>query len=141
MSINEWLACEPVGFNGLLNDSTGMGGSPVVLFLANQGVDKQTFCANLVTCFSVLMPEYVAGSILNGHVVAQGLLRAGVGPGYLQRTAPRQPSQREHLPAFCHLRMACSGNMGCLYCSARIETLDALSESQDCFLTSAWASQ
>jgi hypothetical protein len=44
-----------VGFlGGVLHTSTSVSGPPVVLFLANQGVDKDEFRANLIAYFAVL---------------------------------------------------------------------------------------
>ncbi|MGA1872641.1 MAG: sulfite exporter TauE/SafE family protein, partial [Thermoplasmatota archaeon] len=45
----------PVGFtSGVLNGSISMSGPPVILFFANQGVQKSNFRANLVTYFFLL---------------------------------------------------------------------------------------
>lgn len=69
---NEKLAFGPVGFvSGLLGGSTSMGGPPAVLFFANQGVEKQTFRANLVAYFLVLSVGAVIAFILNGLVTAE----------------------------------------------------------------------
>ncbi|MFO7966550.1 MAG: sulfite exporter TauE/SafE family protein [Archaeoglobaceae archaeon] len=69
---NEKLAFGPVGFlSGVLGGSTSMGGPPAVLFFANQGVEKQTFRANLVAYFLVLSIGAVAAFILNGLVTEE----------------------------------------------------------------------
>lgn len=66
---NEKLAFAPVGFlSGLLGGSTSMGGPPVVLFFANQGVEKQVFRANLVAYFSVLSLGAVIAFFFNNLI-------------------------------------------------------------------------
>lgn len=58
---NEHHAMLPVGvLSGVLKGSTSIGGPPIVLFLTNQGADKQSFRANLVAYFAVID----AGAIL-----------------------------------------------------------------------------
>ncbi len=45
----------PVGFlSGVLSSSTSIGGPPMVLFLANQGVPRDIFRANLAGYFTIL---------------------------------------------------------------------------------------
>jgi uncharacterized membrane protein YfcA len=91
------LACAPIGFaSGLLNGSTGMSGPPVVLFLANQEVAKETFRASLVAYFAALnlitIPGYVAGGLLTWEVLAQAaLMLPGLALGVYAalRLAPR----------------------------------------------------
>lgn len=52
---NENHAMLPVGvLSGILKGSTSIGGPPIVLFLTNQGADKQSFRANLVAYFAVI---------------------------------------------------------------------------------------
>ncbi len=69
---NERLAFGPVGFvSGLLGGSTSMGGPPAVLFFSNQGVEKQTFRANLVAYFLVLSVGAVMAFIFNGLVTEE----------------------------------------------------------------------
>ncbi|CAG7652153.1 hypothetical protein PAESOLCIP111_06469 [Paenibacillus solanacearum] len=52
---NERVAFVPVGvLSGLLNGSVGLSGPPVALFLSNQGVDKQTFRAN-ITAYAFIL--------------------------------------------------------------------------------------
>ncbi|MGG6311339.1 sulfite exporter TauE/SafE family protein [Paenibacillus macerans] len=49
------LAYLPVGaLSGLLNGSISMSGPPVALFLSNQGVDKETFRAN-ITVYGIFL--------------------------------------------------------------------------------------
>ena len=76
---NEKLASGPVGLlSGLLNGSTGMGGPPIVLFFANQGVEKQVFRANLAAYFFALkvvaIPSYLVGDLITPTVAAYSLL-------------------------------------------------------------------
>jgi uncharacterized membrane protein YfcA len=40
--------------SGLLGGSTSLSGPPVILFFANQGVDKRRFRANLIAYFTLL---------------------------------------------------------------------------------------
>ena len=52
---NEKLAFVPVGIlSGLLNGSISMSGPPVALFLSNQGVNKETFRAN-ITAYGIIL--------------------------------------------------------------------------------------
>ncbi|WP_432665846.1 sulfite exporter TauE/SafE family protein [Wukongibacter baidiensis] len=52
---NEKIAYIPVGFmSGLLNGSVSLSGPPVILFLANQDVEKQVFRATLTAYFWLL---------------------------------------------------------------------------------------
>lgn len=52
---NERLAYIPVGFlSGLLNGSVSLSGPPIILFLTNQGVEKQVFRATLTAYFWIL---------------------------------------------------------------------------------------
>jgi len=52
---NERIAYIPVGFlSGLLNGSVSLSGPPVILFLTNQGVEKQVFRATLTAYFWIL---------------------------------------------------------------------------------------
>lgn len=52
---NEKLAFIPVGFvSGLLTGSVSIGGPPIILFLANQGDEKQVFRATLTSYFWIL---------------------------------------------------------------------------------------
>lgn len=76
---HEKLACGPVGLaSGLLNGSTGMGGPPVILFFANQGMAKQAFRANLTAYFTAVnllrLPGYVAGGIITPAIVGTSAL-------------------------------------------------------------------
>jgi uncharacterized membrane protein YfcA len=63
--------------SGVLNGSTTMSGPPVVLFLANQGTDKESFRSDLVAYFSALyiltIPFYFAQGLLTGEVLDYSL--------------------------------------------------------------------
>jgi uncharacterized membrane protein YfcA len=62
----------PVGVaSGVLNGSTGMGGPPVILFLANQGVEKQSFRANLILYFTCLSVVTATSTGLEGLVTGE----------------------------------------------------------------------
>jgi uncharacterized membrane protein YfcA len=72
------LACVPIGFaSGLLNGSTGMSGPPVVLFLANQEVAKETFRASLVAYFAALNLITVPGPWRRGRLPPGAARRRG----------------------------------------------------------------
>lgn len=71
---NERLTFIPVGIiSGLLNGSVSLAGPPVVLFLSNQGVEKQTFRANLTTYFWILnivtIPTYLFQGLITREVI------------------------------------------------------------------------
>jgi uncharacterized membrane protein YfcA len=67
------LACTGL-LSGILGGSTSMSGPPVVLFLANQGVEKQVFRANTTLYFIVLslstLPSQIASSLITRHLAA-----------------------------------------------------------------------
>ena len=66
---NEKLAFAPIGFiSGLLGASTSIGGPPVILFFVNQGVDKQTFRANLVAYYLVVSLVVILAFVLSGVI-------------------------------------------------------------------------
>jgi hypothetical protein len=76
---SEKLAFAPVGFvSGLLAGGTMMGGPPVMLFFANQGLGKNVFRANIVCYFVVLtiatIPAYVVGGLITKEVIKYALL-------------------------------------------------------------------
>jgi uncharacterized membrane protein YfcA len=69
---HEKLALFPVGLaSGVLNGSTGMGGPPVILFLANQGVEKQSFRANIILYFTLLSVMTATSTGLEGLVTRE----------------------------------------------------------------------
>ena len=75
---NENLALIPVGvLSGMLSGSTAMGGPPVVLFMANQGAEKQVFRTNLTLYFTLLglstIPTQIITGLMTTHVVAYAL--------------------------------------------------------------------
>ena len=64
---NEKLACAPVGFvSGVLKGSVGMSGPPIVLFFANQGVEKGAFRANIALYFTTLNAVTVPAYLMTG---------------------------------------------------------------------------
>jgi hypothetical protein len=68
--------------SGALNGSTGMGGPPVILFLTNQDVEKQSFRVNLIFYFACLgvvslISQYVGG-LLTSEVMKNWLMLAPV---------------------------------------------------------------
>ncbi|WP_425449036.1 sulfite exporter TauE/SafE family protein [Dethiothermospora halolimnae] len=71
---NEKIAYIPIGFfSGLLNGSVSLSGPPVILFLTNQGVKKQTFRATLTAYFWVLnimtVITFTYKGLINGEVM------------------------------------------------------------------------
>ncbi len=75
---HEKVAWVPVGFlSGLLVGSTSMSGPPVVLFFANQAVERQIFRANLLAYFMVLnlasLPVFGATGLLSGATLTYAL--------------------------------------------------------------------
>lgn len=68
----EKLALLPVGFSsGLLNGSISLLGPPVVLFLTNQGEDKQVFRANITFYGIILNFITVVSFYMNGLVTTE----------------------------------------------------------------------
>lgn len=70
---NEKLAHIPVGFmSGLLNGSVSLSGPPIILFLTNQGVEKQVFRATLTAFFWILnivtIITFYFNSLITGEV-------------------------------------------------------------------------
>ena len=68
-----------VGFmSGILGSSAGMGGPPAVIFYTGQGVEKQTFRANLALFFIIQslfsIPTYIASKLLTSTVLTYILL-------------------------------------------------------------------
>lgn len=77
----ERLVSAPVGFvSGLLNGSTGMSGPPVILFFANQGMEKRVFRASLAAYFMALnlatIPAYAVGGLFTRQVLGYAALFA-----------------------------------------------------------------
>jgi uncharacterized membrane protein YfcA len=76
---NERLGLAWTGLlSGILGGSTSMSGPPVVLFLANQGVEKQVFRANTTLYFIVMslstLPSQFATSLVTRQLVAYAAL-------------------------------------------------------------------
>ena len=70
----EKLSYIPVGLlSGVLNGSVSLSGPPIILFLTNQGVEKQTFRANLTSYFWVLnlitIPTYFYSGLISSDVI------------------------------------------------------------------------
>ena len=69
---NEKLASVPVGLaSGLLGTPTAITGPPVVLFFANQGVEKQVFRANLAAYLMVLDLATIPAFLLSGLITVE----------------------------------------------------------------------
>ena len=79
---NEKLTLAPVGLlSGILGGSTGMPGPPVILFFSNQGMEKQTFRANLIVYFACTSIVGVVSIALGGLFTREILLNwAGLLP-------------------------------------------------------------
>lgn len=75
----ERLMLLPVGLlSGALHGSTGMGGPPVILFLTNQELEKQSLRVNLISYFACLgvvslISQYVGG-LLTAEVMKNWLM-------------------------------------------------------------------
>jgi len=72
---NEKLSYIPVGIvSGLLNGSVSLSGPPVILFLTNQGVEKQIFRASLTSYFWILnlitIPTYFISGLITKDVTS-----------------------------------------------------------------------
>jgi len=70
----EKLSMIPIGFvSGILGGSVSMSGPPIILFLSNQGVNRQTFRANLAVYFFILnmftIPVYVFNGLITKQVI------------------------------------------------------------------------
>ena len=98
----ERVASLPLGLSsGVLGGSTAMSGPPVVLFFANQGMDKRVFRANLVAYFLALnlatLPLHGVGGLLQRDVLVYtgllvpALLAGAVGGMALARRVPERP--------------------------------------------------
>ena len=84
LSGNRWQLKEPkvfyfpLGlFSGIMQGSLSLSGPPLVLFLSNQGVDKQTFRANLTAFFTAMNLLSLPGFIISG-VMDQSALSVSV---------------------------------------------------------------
>jgi uncharacterized membrane protein YfcA len=81
---NEQLVSAPIGFvSGILSGSINMGGPPVILFFANQGLPRQVFRANIIAYFVALqlvgLPLMVyAGIMTTKAVVTSAILLPGL---------------------------------------------------------------
>lgn len=76
---NEKLSLVSVGLmSGLLNGSVSLSGPPVILFLTNQGTEKQVFRANLTSYFFILniitIPTYIYGGLITSEVLRYTLI-------------------------------------------------------------------
>ncbi|WP_243895792.1 sulfite exporter TauE/SafE family protein [Paenibacillus sp. F411] len=70
----ERLGMVPVGIlTGLLNGSISMSGPPVVLFLSNQGVDKQVFRANL-NVYGILLNLVTISTFVYSGLITEAVL-------------------------------------------------------------------
>ncbi len=68
----------PLGFvAGIMQGSLSLSGPPLVLFLSNQGVEKQTFRANLTAFFTAMnllsLPGFLMSGVLNGPLLSMSL--------------------------------------------------------------------
>jgi uncharacterized membrane protein YfcA len=97
---NERLSLIPVGFmSGLLNGSVSMSGPPIVLFLSNQGVDKQVFRANLaayslilniVTLIPFFLTGLISKEVMHYSVLYLPALIVGLGLGIFCATKVKE---------------------------------------------------
>lgn len=75
---NESLSYIPVGLvSGLLNGSVSLSGPPIIVFLTNQGVEKQVFRANLTSYFWILniitIPTFFLSGLITKNVLSYTL--------------------------------------------------------------------
>jgi len=75
---NEKLGMIPVGFSsGILGGSISISGPPLIIFLSNQNVDKQTFRASLALYFFLLniftLPVYIYNDLITTEVLNYSL--------------------------------------------------------------------
>lgn len=61
------------GISGIMQGALSLSGPPLVLFLSNQGVEKQTFRANLTAYFTVMNIVSLPAFFLSGKIDAQVL--------------------------------------------------------------------
>lgn len=79
------VAMIPIGFfSGILGSSISIAGPPIILFLANQGIEKQLFRANIVAYFMVIGAAAVPALIAGGLITFKTPLYAAVfAPGLI----------------------------------------------------------
>ena len=75
---HEKISMIPIGFiSGILSGSVSIGGPPLILFLSNQGVNKQVFRANLAVYFFILniftIPVYIYNGLISEQVLNYSL--------------------------------------------------------------------
>jgi len=112
---NPRLALYPVGFvGGFLNGSISISGPPVILFLTNQGMPKDTFRANLAAYFAVSGVLATAGFVIAGVLTREVLIyAASVVPAALIGTYTGvKLSTRVSQDAFGKLTLLCIIVMG-----------------------------
>lgn len=69
----------PVGFlSGILQTTSAMSGPPIILFLTNQGMDKDQFRANILMYFALLCGISTVGYVSQGIFTQPVLQRMGV---------------------------------------------------------------
>lgn len=75
---NEKLSMIPIGIvSGILGGSISISGPPLIIFLSNQNVDKQTFRASLALYFFLLniftLPVYIYNGLITSEVISYSL--------------------------------------------------------------------
>ncbi len=75
---HEKISMVPIGIiSGILSGSVSMGGPPVILFLSNQGANKQAFRANLAVYFFILniftIPVYFLNGLITKIVISYSI--------------------------------------------------------------------
>ncbi len=75
---HEKISMIPIGIvSGILSGSVSIGGPPAIIFLSNQGVNKQVFRANLAVYFFVLniftIPVYIYHGLISEQVLNYSL--------------------------------------------------------------------
>lgn len=81
----ERLASGPVGFvSGILSGSIAVGGPPVILFFANQGIPRETFRANITLYFLAISVVANVTFFSSGLITSEAVSYAGwFSPGLL----------------------------------------------------------
>jgi uncharacterized membrane protein YfcA len=72
--VESWRTRSGIGLlAGVMSGSTWMGGPPLVLFLSNQGTEKQAFRANLAACFALWTFFGLVSQIWGGLITSEVL--------------------------------------------------------------------
>lgn len=73
---NPWIERGVGSFSGILTSSVGMPGPPIILFLNDQGLDKQKFRATIAMYFNLVFICTITMNIFTGLVTLNIFLKA-----------------------------------------------------------------